>query len=344
MWRWRLGHAVVACLLLLPWIGPAARSEIVTAAAGRSSIDRVRRLSVTYEVEIAARDAGGDALHVFLPIAIDTPGQRILEVEIDSPVEGQIERESVYGNQFWHAEIPAESAEAISIRVKYEVERRVYRAGEEPGDRLSAERFLLSNTRVVVGHPILDPILAEIRSQSPGGDQESKARAIYDWIVDNVEYKKVGTGWGNGDTFWACSERYGNCTDFHSLFISLARTEGIPAKFEMGFSIPLDRKEGTIVGYHCWLEFWLPDRGWVPVDASEASKHPGQRELFFGTHPADRLQFTTGRDLKLGEHHRDRPLNYFIYPYLEIGGMSADIAVTTRLHFRERPPTEDSQS
>ena len=121
-------------------------------------------------------------------------------------------------------------------------------------------------------HPILAPIRAEIREVAQSDDPARLARTIYDWVVDNVEYKKVGSGWGNGDTFWACSERYGNCTDFHSLFNSLARTEGIPARFEIGFPIPTDRESGKLKGYHCWTQYSLPDTGWVPIDASEAAK------------------------------------------------------------------------
>ncbi len=328
-------HVHSALVLLILLLGPGGRGDVAAAVPEQSSIELVRRFSVDYEVEVAARAPGGGALHLFLPIAIDTSGQRILEVEIDSELVGQIEREPIYGNQFWHAEVASDRLEAISIRVAYEVERRVLRAGDEPGDAKAAERFLASNERVAVGHPILTPILAEIRSQSSDGGKADTARAIYDWVVDNVEYKKIGTGWGNGDTFWACNERYGNCTDFHSLFISLARTEGIPARFEMGFPIPTDRKEGTVLGYHCWVEFWLPERGWFPIDASEAFKNPDKRELFYGTHPADRLHFTTGRDLRLGNDHRDRPLNYFIYPYAEIDGKRSDIEIDTRLRYRD---------
>lgn len=335
-------HAAVALVPLIFLVGSGDRGGVAAALPERSSIDLVRRFAVDYEVEVAARASGGGGLHLFLPIAIDTSGQRILEVEIDSDLVGQIEREPIYGNSFWHAEADADRVEAISIRVTYEVERRVLHAGDERGNAKAAEQFLASNERVAVGHPILTPILAEIRSRSRSDGQADTARAIYDWVVDNVEYKKVGTGWGNGDTFWACNERYGNCTDFHSLFISLARTVGIPARFEMGFPIPLDRKEGTILGYHCWVEFWLPERGWFPVDASEAFKHPEQRELFYGTHPADRLHFTTGRDLKLGNSHRDRPLNYFIYPYVEIGGKRSDIEIKTRLYFRDSTASADS--
>ena len=157
-------------------------------------------------------------------------------------------------------------------------------------------------------------------------------------MVDNVEYKKVGSGWGNGDTFWACSERYGNCTDFHALFISLARSEGIPARFEIGFPVPRDRAAGDIGGYHCWVQLYLPERGWVPIDASEAARHPEQRELLYGTQPTDRIHFTTGRDLVLSAGSAAMPLNYFIYPYVELGGKPWRTDLQTAFSYRELSP------
>ena len=205
-------------------------------------------------------------------------------------------------------------------------------------ERQQMSLYLTENSRVVVGHPILDPILAEIDDSLPSGQQGNSAaiaKGLYSWVVDNIEYKKIGTGWGNGDTFWACSERYGNCTDFHSLFISLARTKGIPAKFEMGFPVPEDRSEGNIAGYHCWVNFYLPEAGWFPVDASEAFNHPENRELYYGTQPLDRIHFSTGRDLRLGANHQDRPLNYFVYPYVEVGGVRYDGPVESSFSYRD---------
>lgn len=153
--------------------------------------------------------------------------------------------------------------------------------------------------------------------------------------MENVEHKKVGTGWGNGDTFWACNARYGNCSDFHSLFISLARSEGIPARFEIGFPIPEDDAGGEIGGYHCWVQYYLPETDWFPIDASEAFKHPEKRELFYGTHPADRIHFSTGRDLRLGDAHRDAPLNYFVYPYVDVEGRRFEGAIEKSFSYRE---------
>ena len=316
-------------------VGATKEGEDSVAFPAALAGDEVRRFSFEYAVEIPAGIESDSPIKIFLPIATDATGQRILDLSIESELEGEFENESIHGNRFWSAKLSGKRSRPTSIVVRYEVERSIVRSGDEPGSEERAKRFLAANERVVVGHPVLIPILEEIRASSKGADSAGRARAIYDWIVDNVEYKKIGTGWGNGDTFWACSERYGNCTDFHSLFISLARTEGIPARFQMGFPIPMDRSEGTIDGYHCWVEFWLPEVGWIPIDASEAFKHPERRELFYGTHPADRLKFTTGRDLRLGLEHEGRPLNYFIYPYLEVDGERSPIQVQTHFRYRE---------
>lgn len=95
--------------------------------------------------------------------------------------------------------------------------------------------------------------------------------------------------------------------------------------------------EGEIEGYHCWVELHLDETGWLPIDAAEASKHPEKRELFYGTHPADRIHFTTGRDLKLGPDHHGPPLNFFIYPHVEVDGEPHEGPIETRFHYRERP-------
>jgi transglutaminase-like putative cysteine protease len=135
-----------------------------------------------------------------------------------------------------------------------------------------------------------------------------------------MKYSKHGIGWGQGDVVWVCDSKYGNCSDFHSLFISLTRAQKIPAKFEMGFPIPEKRGEGVVGGYHCWAWF-LPDgKGWVPVDISEANREPKMKEYYFGNLTENRVTFTTGRDIELVPRQAAGPLNFFIYPYAEIDG------------------------
>jgi transglutaminase-like putative cysteine protease len=143
---------------------------------------------------------------------------------------------------------------------------------------------------------------------------------LYDVVNGHMEYRKDKPGWGQGDAVWACDSKFGNCTDFHSLFISLARAQKIPSKFEMGFSIPEKHGDGLVGGYHCWAWF-LPDKkGWVPVDISEANRHPKMQEYYFGNLTEDRVQFSTGRDIELVPPQAGPPLNFFVYPYVEVDG------------------------
>ena len=278
----------------------------------------------------------GEAVDIYIPMPAEHVGQRVLKQSLESSVPGELGHDAVYGNAYYHLHRPADSNVSLSASLHWTVVREPAFGGW--ATELSASQraqYLTSQALVPVGHEILQPILAEIHQMRADASPAATARAIYDWIADNVEYKKVGTGWGNGDTFWACNERYGNCTDFHALFIALARSEGIPARFEIGFPIPQERSAGEIGGYHCWVQFYLDERGWVPIDASEAAKHPAQRELFYGRQPADRIHFTTGRDLVLSAGSAETPLNYFIYPYVEVGGKPWQGTLQTQFSFRD---------
>jgi hypothetical protein len=313
------------------------------AALKLHAAEEVRTFSFDYSASIATPEAGAGPVHVFIPLAAETDQQRVVAEKILASIPGEVEVEDAYGNRYWHGSLEQSDGSPVAVTITTTVERRGSRlvtpAGETPA--LSAAlreefaRFLESNARVLVDDPILQPILAEVRAAAGSDDPAILGRAIYDWVVDNVEYKKVGTGWGNGDTYWACNERYGNCTDFHALFISLARTESIPARFEIGFPVPTDRAEGEIGGYHCWVQYYLPGIGWFPIDASEAFKDPSKREFYYGSHPTDRIHFSTGRDLQLGAAHRGAPLNYFIYPHVEVNGKLWQGAVERKFSYRQ---------
>ena len=147
-----------------------------------------------------------------------------------------------------------------------------------------------------------------------------QVRAIYEHTVSTLKYDKTGTGWGRGDIAYACDAKKGNCTDFHAVFIGLCRARGIPARFEIGFSLPTDKPAGEISGYHCWADGYVPGYSWIPVDCSEAQKHPEQREYFFGAHDEHRVAFSTGRDIRLNPPQKGERLNFFVYPYVEVDG------------------------
>lgn len=291
-----------------------------------------RSFEFTYQVSVPPTGEEQGPVNLFIPLATSDERQTIKsrEITVSPGAKQKIGREKVYGDTFLLVSRQTSTGSPVEVSVKYVVERRDFSAdlskwhgaSYTAAEKQKYKLYLAANRRVPIDGPIVGPISRDI---APGETALPViARAIYDYVIDNMEYKKVGTGWGNGDTYWACSEKYGNCTDFHALFISLARNRGIPARFSIGFPVPTDKPEGEIGGYHCWVDFYLPRVGWVPIDASEAWKHPENRDLFFGTHPADRIRFSTGRDLVLGEGQTTGPLNYFIYPHVEIGGKQFD--------------------
>jgi transglutaminase-like putative cysteine protease len=228
-------------------------------------------------------------------------------------------KETEYGDEMLYAESPKADRDEYNFEVVYEVVRRESHA--LGAGTLSAEqrRRLLSADKLVPTTGLPAELAVKQVASVKGGDYD-RAHAFYDYVLSNMRYDKSGTGWGHGDTLYACNAKHGNCTDFHSLFISMARSQNIPARFEIGFPLPTDKHSGEIAGYHCWADFYTQDRGWVPVDISEAWKHQEKRDYFFGHHDDNRVQFSVGRDITLSPKQNGEPLNYFVYPYVEAGG------------------------
>jgi len=189
-------------------------------------------------------------------------------------------------------------------------------AAKDGADADLVKRFLQPDKLV----PLDGKPLELLKDRTLPKDPTAAAKVLYEVVNGHMKYDKTGTGWGRGDSVWACDNKRGNCTDFHSLFISLARANKIPAKFEIGFGLPQKRGGGEVAGYHCWAKFRAEGKGWVPVDISEANKDPKMNEYYFGNLTEDRVAFSTGRDLTLVPKQDGEPLNYFVYPYVEVGG------------------------
>jgi len=268
-----------------------------------------RKFSITYTVNLNSHKI---PLKLFVPIPRETYRQKILKMTL--PKDGKLQIETVYKNRFWYKVIPA-TMKKSSFNFIYLIERKPYRFNNAVVENHnSLQKYLQANKRVPIKGGFLDEVLKNIPTN---GNQYTVALNIFNFVINNMEYKKTGSGWGHGDTFWACSEKYGNCTDFHALFTSLSRARGIATRFKVGFSIPTNRNIGNITGYHCWAEFHIKGKGWLPVDASEAWKHKKQKGNYFAKQSSDRIFFTQGRDLRLSRNHKTSKLNYFVYPHVE---------------------------
>jgi hypothetical protein len=267
----------------------------------------------------------GERVRIWIPAAHSDAFQEIKVISASGDLPLKKTHESKFGNEMYYAEAGRAKEAELHFEVVYDVVRheRLTLGTATPrltdvklGDRERKEDLAPDKLVPVTGLP------AELAVKVTEGKstQLEKARAIYDYVFTTMRYDKTGTGWGRGDVLYACDAKKGNCTDFHSLFMAMACSQGIPSRFEIGFPLPPDKHSSEIAGYHCWAEFFEPQHGWVPVDISEAWKHQEKRDYFFGAHDANRVQFTMGRDLELSPKQDGPPLNYFVYPYVEVAG------------------------
>ncbi len=96
-----------------------------------------------------------------------------------------------------------------------------------------------------------------------------KARAIYDWVIANMNRDESVVGCGKGDVCALLDTKSGKCTDINSVFIGLCRSVGVPAR-EM-FGVRINDTDIT-KNQHCWAEFYLPGTGWVAADPADVLK------------------------------------------------------------------------
>lgn len=305
----------------------AAILLVLSAALSPAFADspRTREFELTYSAKIAGVPQGAHKLEVWLPYPVSDAEQEVTVLEVSSPYPHEILKDPRYDNSILHFAVTGPQERELTVDMKIRVRRRESARHDLDGRTAPGSKSLPPEAAQWLKPDRLVPIDGRIRTlaldvtRGKKTDLE-KARAIYDYVVDTMSYDKSGTGWGNGDIYWACDAKRGNCTDFHALFIGLNRAVGIPAKFEIGFPLPSERGQGEVGGYHCWARFYLAGHGWVPVDASEARKHPEKRNYFFGALDENRVQFTIGRDIVLNPKQTGEPLNYFIYPYAEVDG------------------------
>jgi len=283
-----------------------------------------RKMQFSYAFTVKNIPAGAQVVDIWAPVPQSDARQTIANLEVKCDYPYSFETEPEYNNSILKVQAAGSLPESLNVAVNFFVTRNGYHILENQdknsGQTTEAmrQRCLAPDRLVPIDGKVADELKNVVHD---GMTPLEKARAIYDHVAGTMSYDKSGTGWGRGDAIYACDVRKGNCTDFHSLFIGMARASNIPARFVIGFPVPETVTQGEIPGYHCWAEFYIDGMGWLPVDASEASKNHEKWNDLFGGLDAHRVQFTVGRDIRIASMGPEaEPLNYFIYPQVRIDG------------------------
>jgi len=168
-----------------------------------------------------------------------------------------------------------------------------------------------------------------------------KAKAIYEWVVDNTfrDPKVKGCGLGDIRAMLESRNLSGKCADLNALYVGLARASGIPARDVYGVRCATSAdfkslgKAGDITkAQHCRAEVYLTGYGWVPVDPADVRKVVLEerpeglslqdplvkkaRAKLFGAWEMNWLAFNYAHDLKL-PNSSAKPLPFLMYPQAE---------------------------
>lgn len=342
-------HVLLVLLSFVAAVGVVANARRTAALSAPQQDSRTFEFSYQVHFPASSNIAGPVNLWIPSPTKADPYQTTASAVSVTENVRHTTGRDPEYGDEFivFHP-TPAQVASGFDAGMKFTLTRKEYvvlrdgvavkRVSYAPPSAQMLQRYLQPDKMVP-----LNGVIAELAKEHTVGANTplEKARQIYDYVVSTMHYDKSGEGWGRGDAVWACDSKRGNCTDFHSVFIGMMRASGIPARFEIGFPLPEGKSEGDIPGYHCWAEFYVDGMGWIPVDASEASKNPAKKDYFFGALDVNRVLFTYGRDIRLSSDQKAGALNYFIYPYAEADGRVVP-NLQKSFAFREVPASQQA--
>lgn len=312
--------------------GPALALVLaVPSAAPAKSAAEPRKeviFSITTRYMYNPMPKGFAGMEYWYPLPMQDTRQQVYNLFIHAPYETEIHQDDATGNRWLYMKSGSRGGVPMQVKITYDVRRLEDRrdSTEPPAkytataeDKGIAERWVRPETVTEI-----DRSVRSRASKIVSGRKKpiEKARAIYDFVVDNMTYvspfQEKGAGFGR--LKFALDQGKGDHNDFATLFVGLCRAVGIPARTVIGLKIPPQTSSGPLMQYHTWAEFYLDGVGWIPADATDGQREAGRRDYYFGSVDEHRLAISTGRDIVLSPPQRGDPLNFLINAYWEGDG------------------------
>jgi len=291
-----------------------------------------REFEIVYRINM--KDAGAP-VRLWVPVPQDALDyQRVLDLSWRSPVAAHLRWEAAS-----RAPIVSAAWTEPDIAREIEIVARVAtrdRSGFYPD---ASHEELAEYLKPSASSPNDGVVLA--KAQEIVGARTApleKARAIYDWVVDNTfrRAQTRGCGLGNIAFMLKSGDLGGKCADINSLFVGLARAAGLPARDFFGIRVAdskvtksLGKSDNITKAQHCRAEVYIENKGWLPVDPADVRKVVLEeqipldsdkvkmlRERLFGSWEMNWVGFNYARDFTL-PGQKGEPIGFLMYPYAE---------------------------
>lgn len=322
--------------------GPAAGLLALTPFASRAQADGWRTFEVVTRVEVSA-PTGQVLVWMPLPLSQDTDWFQTLE----NSVTGNFSVNNDVIDPNYRAAIcsvafkSGEAQPVIELTSRFRTRDRKVELKPGAGILASAaeQAIYLKPTEFMP----TDGIVRETALKATRGARTDvdKARALYDWTVENTERNAKTRGCGVGDikAMLESNNLNGKCADLNALYVALARSVGVPARDVYGVRVADSKrgykslgKSGDITrAQHCRAEFYAQNIGWVPVDPADVRKvvleeRPGlslnddvvkqARSMLWGGWEGNWLAYNYAHDVRLPGSSK-APVPFLMYPQAE---------------------------
>ena len=320
-----------------------------------------RTFDVTTRVEVAQPD-GLVRAWIPLPSVSDAAWSRPQgNLWQGNAASVRIDKDPVWGAQILVAEWEAgEKAPVLEVTSRFSARDRLVDLSK-PGTATpldpAARRLYTHATAMLPTDGIVQKTALDI-TKGAKTDVE-KARALYEWIVENTSRNPKTRGCGTGDIkgMLETGNLSGKCADLNALYVGLARSLGIPARDVYGIRVAksrfgyksLGKAEDITKAQHCRAEVWLAGFGWVPVDPADVRKVVleedktiltlkddvvvAARAKLFGAWEMNWLAYNSGHDLALPGSKGPR-VPFLMYPQLETAAGRADSLDADSVRYR----------
>jgi len=207
-------------------------------------------------------------LNIALPMEL--PNQKLLsEMKFShQPARTSHDKWGQRASIFEFGSVPAGTKESLTFNVQAEVSAiRYLILPEKVGTLDDIPKDIRKNYTVDGSHYRLESPYIQETVKKIVGDEKNPywiARKIYDFIIDSLEYEMIG-GWDIPEV--VLKRRSGSCSEYTYSFVALCRAAGLPARYQG--SIVVRGDDASIdEAFHRWAQIYLPNYGWVPVDAN----------------------------------------------------------------------------
>lgn len=330
---------------------------VLTLSLG-TSYAKERQGEVTFKIKIDAPEESKD-VRLWIPYPVSDNEQSIDDIKI----EGNYTYSGIYGQKqagdlALYAEWTKPAKERfLTFTFKAKTMERIRRdfpsnvPVEESGIPAEIKAYLNGSTSTPSERKIKEIALKITKDKK---NILEKAMAVYDWTIENTFRDNNIKGCGTGDIEKILSAKGGKCVDIGGLYVAVATAAGVPAREVWGFGLSKKAEDDITNNHNCWVEFYLPGYGWVPLDPAyvrklmlneklELKDAKKYRDYYFGAVGDFMVTLTRGtKGYNLNPQQKGGTISYgFMYPYAEINGkpvewLAAQKELKYQISFKEQ--------